>query len=214
MKKILVVLIASMALVSCGNNKKTPTPTPNTDIVTSTSITNTTSAGEESSTTTTSSVTTTTKDSPAVIGVPKATPAVQSTSGVIGHISIPSIGLDWNIYEGIDLSVLNNGPGHYSHSPKPCRSGNAAIAGHRTTHGAPFNKLDLLKAGDIVNITTPAGDCTYKYLRTEIVSPTNIAVVMPKDGNANLLTLTACHPKGSAAQRITVTFSLVNVTVH
>lgn len=209
MKKILAVLFVSMALVSCSNDKKHATP--NNDIVTSTSTdtTNTTSNGNES--TTTSTVTTTTIDSPAIVGAPK--PAAGTAAGVIGHISIPSIGLDWNIYEGTDLSVLNNGPGHYSHAPKPCRAGNAAIAGHRTTHGAPFNKLDLLKAGDVINITTPAGDCTYKYLRTEIVSPNNISVVMPKDNGANELTLTACHPKGSAAQRIVVTSSLVNVTI-
>lgn len=212
MKKILAVLFVSMALVSCGNTKNPPLP--NNDIITSTTVT--TSAGEESTTTTSSALTTTTtgsSDSPAVVGAPKAANTPIKT-GVIGHISIPSIGVDWNIFEGVDLSVLNNGPGHYSHSPKPCRAGNAAIAGHRTTHGAPFNKLDLLKAGDVVNISTPEGDCTYKYLRTEIVAPNNISVVMPKDGNANLLTLTACHPKGSAAQRITVTFALVNVVVH
>lgn len=119
--------------------------------------------------------------------------------------------MNWPIYEGIALSVLNRGPGHYPHSPKPCRAGNAAIAGHRTTYGAPFNKLDVLKNGDVVNITTPEGDCTYRYLRTEIVSPNNVDVVMPKGGN--MLTLTACHPKGSAKQRIVVTFTLENVVV-
>lgn len=215
MKKLLLaVIIPSMMLVACGEGKKQN----NNEVI----------SGVESTTT---SSTTTTVTVPVVLPdgenepvtqVPPTTsnnnpsippkPAVKSVSGgVIGHISIPAIGVDRDIREGIDLPILNQSPGHYPHSPKPCRAGNAAIAGHRTTYGAPFNKLDLLKSGDVINITTPEGDCTYRYLRTEIVSPTNISVVMPKGGN--FLTLTACHPKGSAAQRITVTATLENVVV-
>lgn len=206
MKK-LIPLIVLIALVGCGKDKiETP----------STTSTTTTTANHVSTTVTNPPLE---EEDPSIVVDPPATtstsaPAskpkpVSNTS--IGRITIPSIGVDWPIYEGIELSVLNKGPGHYSHSPKPCRAGNAAIAGHRTTYGAPFNKLDLLKDGDLINITTPEGDCTYKYLRTEIVSPTNVSVVMPKGGN--MLTLTACHPKGSAAKRIVVTATLENVTV-
>ncbi len=213
MKKIMLILIPSMLLVACGDGKEKE----NTEIVemeTSTSTTPTTteiipetpSEGEDDPTIEV--------ETPAVTpSSPKPAAKPAGGSGVIGQISIPSIGVNWPIREGIELSVLNKSPGHYPHSPKPCRAGNAAIAGHRTTYGAPFNKLDVLKTGDVVNITTPEGDCTYRYLRTEIVSPNNVAVVMPKDGNANLLTLTACHPKGSAAQRIVVTATLENVVV-
>lgn len=209
MKKILVVLFVSMVLVSCGNNKN-----DNTDIVITPEPSSTTTTTIDVPTLIPTTTTTAENDSPAITAPGQKTPTpTPSGSGSIGRISIPAIGVDWPIYEGVDLSVLNNGPGHYSHSPKPCRAGNAAIAGHRTTHGAPFNKLDLLKSGDVINITTSAGDCTYKYLRTEIVSPNNVSVVMPKAGG-NLLTLTACHPKGSAAQRIVVTATLENVVVH
>lgn len=208
MKKVLLVLIPSLLLISCGNNE---IPV-NNEIVTT----------ESSSPTSTTTTTLPILPEEEVHGDPPPTtaPRIQASkpatpqpavAGAIGRISIPSIGVDWPIYEGIALSVLNKGPGHYPHSPKPCRAGNAAIAGHRTTYGAPFNKLNLLKEGDIINVTTPEGDCTYKYLRTEIVSPTNVSIVMPKGGN--FLTLTACHPKGSAAQRITVTATLENVIV-
>lgn len=214
MKKILTVLIVSMALVSCGNGEDN-----NEVIIVPESSTTTTTTMVEESTTTTSMVEADPPISPAEeeqeAGTPTPPKPVEkkAQSGSQGRISVPGIGLDWPFYEGIALSVLNKGPGHYPHSPLPCRAGNAAIAGHRTTYGAPFNKLDLLKAGDIINISTPKGDCSYKYLRTEIVSPNNVAVVMPKDNNANLLTLTACHPKGSARQRITVTAELVSVTL-
>lgn len=209
MKKLLTISILFL-LVACGKESVKNVPD-----------TTTTTANHVQTTVTNPPV----EDDPSIVAPPvTSTSAPKSntpttvkaqikpaSSNSIGHISIPAIGLDWPIYEGIELSVLNKGPGHYPHSPKPCRAGNAAIAGHRTTYGAPFNKLDLLKSGDIINITTPEGDCTYKYLRTEIVSPTNIDVVNPKGGN--FLTLTACHPKGSAAKRITVTATLENVTV-
>lgn len=198
MSRIVVVLaFISITLAGCGNNKN-----DNDIVVVPESSTTTSTVREEPVVT----------DSSAIVGTPK----VASTLGkVVGYISIPSIGLEKDIREGIDLKVLDLGtPGHYSHSPLPCRAGNSALAGHRTTHGAPFNKLDLLKDGDIINVSTPKGDCTYKYLRTEIVFPNNISVVMPKDNNANLLTLTACHPKGSAKQRIVVTATLINVVVR
>lgn len=215
MKKLWLILIPSMMLVACGDGKKQN----NNEVLTVESSTSSTS-----STTTTATVPVVLPDGDGEPPVIKETPttsnkgpstpkpaAKSASGGVIGHISIPAIGVDRDIREGIDLPILNQSPGHYPHSPKPCRAGNAAIAGHRTTYGAPFNKLDLLKNGDVINITTPEGDCTYRYLRTEIVSPTNITVVMPKGGN--FLTLTACHPKGSAAQRITVTAILENVVV-
>lgn len=207
MKNLWLILVPAMLLVSCSDGKKQG----NNEVVAVTSSTTVTTTqtplpGDEpivQETPTTNQ----TPNSTAATGKPASKP-----SGlVIGHISIPSIGVDRDIREGIDIPILNQSPGHYPHSPKPCRAGNAAIAGHRTTYGAPFNKLDLLKTGDVINITTPEGDCTYRYLRTEVVSPTNIDVVKPKGGN--FLTLTACHPKGSAAQRITVTSVLENVVI-
>lgn len=213
MKKLLLVLIPSMLLVSCGDGKKQSNQ--ETILVESTTTTTPTFPDGEDEPVIQETPSTTSKSIPSgptvTTGKPVAKPPIKEASGVIGHLNIPAIGLNWDIREGIELPVLNKGPGHYPHSPKPCRAGNAAIAGHRTTYGAPFNKLDLLKTGDVIHITTPEGDCTYKYLRTEIVKPNNVSIVMPKGGN--FLTLTACHPKGSAAQRITVTATLENVVV-
>lgn len=214
MRKLLLLIIPFI-MVACGN------PEDDNDIVIIPDEVSTTTSSTQNQvqTTVTNPSSTTTTENNATVRIPNSMDSPRPNnifnikSGAIGRISIPSIGIDWNIYEGIELSVLNRGPGHYPHSPKPCRAGNASIAGHRTTYGAPFNKLDVLKDGDLIHITTPEGDCTYKYLRTEIVSPNNVSVVMPKDNNANLLTLTACHPKGSAKQRIVITASLQSVTV-
>ncbi len=40
--------------------------------------------------------------------------------------------------QGTNVGDLRKGPGHYLNTPFPGEPGNAAIAGHRTTFGAPF----------------------------------------------------------------------------
>ena len=121
----------------------------------------------------------------------------------MANIRIPAIGVDWIFLEGVDLDVLANGPGHYEGTPQPGEEGNAAIAGHRTTYGQPFNRLDELGDGDEIVITYPNGSrFTYEYLNTVIVTPDRTDVLEYKFDNR--LTLTACHPKYSAAERIVV----------
>jgi sortase A len=122
------------------------------------------------------------------------------------HIVIPKIGVDKIVVEGVSVPDLKKGPGHYPESPLPGQKGNAAIAGHRTTYGAPFNRIDELEPGDEIMITTVQG--TFRYLMTEqlIVSPTAVEVLQDKGDNR--LTLTACHPKYSARQRIVVVAEL------
>ncbi len=66
---------------------------------------------------------------------------------MVGRIQIPSIGVDDMFFEGVGLDVLASGPGHYEGTPLPGQEGNAGIAGHRTTYGAPFNRIDELGDG-------------------------------------------------------------------
>jgi sortase A len=92
--------------------------------------------------------------------------------------------------------------------------GNVAIAGHRTTYGKPFNQLDRLSAGDKIELTTPVGTCEYVVTDRApspnpfTVDPGNIAIVANTPGERNL-TLTTCHPKGSAKQRLVIRAHLV-----
>ncbi|HYF46722.1 MAG TPA: class E sortase [Acidimicrobiales bacterium] len=159
--------------------------------------------GPERSTTTTSpegtpgtTPTTAPEDQPEI-------PIAPPEGEIAGRVQIPSIGVDWIFYEGVDLSVLQNGPGHYQGTPLPGQPGNAGIAGHRTTYGAPFNRLDEMKSGDEIEITYITGATfTYEYRSTEIVSPNQVDV--RHDKGDNRLTLTACHPKYSARERIVV----------
>ncbi len=136
---------------------------------------------------------------------------------VLGKIDIARIGLDEFFVEGIRVDDLRQGPGHYRSNPLPGQPGNAAIAGHRTTYGAPFNRIDELEPGDEIVITTLQGEFTYRVVpqidgsgETRghfIVSPGDTQVL--DDFGDNRLTLTACHPKFSARQRIIVVAELV-----
>jgi len=122
------------------------------------------------------------------------------------RIRIPAIGVDKIVVEGVALPDLKKGPGHYPESPLPGQEGNAAIAGHRTTYGAPFNRIDELQPGDEIDVQTVQGEFTYVVKEQLIVSPTQVEVL--EDKGDNRLTLTACHPKYSARQRIVVVAEL------
>src|SRR3954454_6898159 len=126
----------------------------------------------------------------------------------IGQITIPKIGLDAYVIEGVDDADLHEGPGHYPGTPLPGQDGNSAIAGHRTTYGAPFANIDELVPGDKITVTTIQGTFTYAVLAQPdgsghiIVNPSQSEVL--DDVGDNRLTLTACHPKYSASKRIVV----------
>ena len=136
----------------------------------------------------------------------------------LARIVIPAINVDQITVAGVSVEDLRKGPGHYSSTPNPGQAGNSAIAGHRTTYGAPFHRIDELNPGDEIIVQTIQG--TFTYLVREniapdgstkghfIVSPSDTWVLGQESGE-NLLTLTACHPKYSARQRIIVQAELV-----
>jgi sortase A len=122
----------------------------------------------------------------------------------VAILSIPRIGMDEEfVVEGVSLGDLRKGPGHYPDTPLPGENGNAAIAGHRTTYGAPFNRLDELRPGDRIEVTTLRGSFTYLVEGSKIVRPEQVEVLDPTPDAR--LTLTTCHPKYSARQRLIVT---------
>ncbi len=125
-------------------------------------------------------------------------------------IKIPKLGVDTTVVEGTSSRALRAGAGHYPRTPLPCESGNVAIAGHRTTYGKPFADVDRLGVGDTIVLETPVGSCTYRVSRQPFVThPRDWSVVAGTPG-ASTLTLTTCHPKGSARQRLVVQASLVD----
>jgi len=125
----------------------------------------------------------------------------------IGLLTIPRIGMNGAaIVEGTDENQLQQGPGHYQGTPLPGQGGNAAIAGHRTTYGAPFYNLNELQPGDPIMIQTSQGTFTYHVVMSHVVSPLNTAVLDASTGPE--LTLTTCNPRYSAATRLVVLATL------
>jgi sortase A len=120
----------------------------------------------------------------------------------IGRIELPTIDEDYYVVEGTDTESLRKGPGHYEDTPMPGQRGTVGIAGHRTTHGAPFRDIDKLDNGDRVVVAMPYGTFIYRVERTRIVDDSAVEVKRPV-GYDRLL-LSACHPLYSAAQRIVV----------
>lgn len=126
------------------------------------------------------------------------------------RIIIPAIDVDVIVVEGTTASALRAGAGHYPNTPLPCETGNVAIAGHRTTYGRPFHNLDLLEPGDQITLETPIGGCTYEVNQDPfVVTPDTREVLDDTPGQATL-TLTTCHPKGSARQRLIIKATLVS----
>lgn len=118
----------------------------------------------------------------------------------IARITIPSIGVSEYVVEGTDTTNLRKGPGHYPETPLPGEPGTTAIAGHRTTYGAPFREIDQLKRGQRITLDMPDGRFVYRVEGTRIVDDQDLSVL--DEVGYQRLVLSACHPLYSAAQRI------------
>lgn len=144
------------------------------------------------------------------------------------RIVIPALEVTTVVVSGTSPAALRAGAGHYPSTPLPGEVGNVGIAGHRTTYGRPFNRLDELAEGDEIWLLTPVGD--HRYVVSEpptagdcqayaggqgapddtaacVTHPMDWTVVDPAADEA-LLTLTTCHPKGSAQQRLIIRATL------
>lgn len=133
---------------------------------------------------------------------------------VLTRLRIPKIGVNVLVVEGTSEDALRAGAGHYVGTPLPGEEGNVAIAGHRTTFGRPFNHLDEMKAGDQVILETPFKIYHYVVLppfgghaNPWPIYPTDTSVLANVPGKY-YLTLTTCHPKGSATQRLILRLEL------
>jgi sortase A len=159
-----------------------------------------------------------------------APPAIDVAVGdPFAILHVPALGGDYArvVVEGVSQVELAQGPGHYIGTAMPGEQGNFAVAGHRVGHGAPFLDLDGLRPGDPIVVETEGHWFTYRVLGDpatgdfttdasgipgrEIVRPTDVAVISPtpggpKEGPASgaYLTLTTCHPKYSAQQRLII----------
>ncbi len=156
-------------------------------------------------------------------------PGSQVPGDAIAVLHIPRLGADYQrvVLEGTAYADLKDGPGHYLGTALPGQPGNVAIAGHRTTYGSPFRELDLLQPGDPIVVETADDWFVYRVLGDpatgdvdadpsgipgrQIVRPEDVDVISPTPNAAATapptgayLTLTTCHPRYSAQQRLII----------
>jgi len=125
-------------------------------------------------------------------------------------IRIPKIDLEWIVNEGEDRQTLKEGPGHIIDTPLPGDIGRCTFSGHRTTYGAPFNKVDELENGDLIYLETIKGKTfIYAVTEMEIVDPKDVYIL--EGTSKRELLLTSCHPEYSAAERIILVSELINI---
>jgi sortase A len=154
--------------------------------------------------------------------VTAAQPAAVPLGKAFAIVRIPRLGADYArpVLEGTGHDILQQGVGHYDGTALPGALGNFAIAGHRTTYGRPFHDIDRLRAGDRIVVETGSGYSVYAVKRHVVVAPTAVDVIAPVPQHPGVrptvawLTMTACHPKYSAAQRYVVFAQLVKVYSH
>ena len=161
--------------------------------------------------------TTTTTATPTATTAPLALPSTPADGDPVGVIKIDKIGVDKVVVQGTSVPDLRKGPGHYAGSPLPGQLGNAAIAGHRTTYGAPFGDLDQLARGDKISVRTLTGTWAYEVLDNYpiAVAPNQTDVLDPTTDPASgqplaTLTLTTCEPKYQATERLVVKAQLTS----
>lgn len=127
-------------------------------------------------------------------------------------LRVPEFGDDYAVpvLEGTTAEVLKEGIGRYTGSADAGEVGNFALAGHRTTYGAPFNPIAELDLGDPIVVETADAYVVYRVVDTLIVDPSEVSVIAPVPGRPGetptqaYLTMTSCHPMYSARQRYIV----------
>ncbi|MGH9271071.1 MAG: sortase [Ilumatobacteraceae bacterium] len=142
----------------------------------------------------------------ALPGQEAAIPPAANEGQWVGSIEIPKIGLTSYVFEGVQLTTLDLGPGHWPGTAMPGQAGNVVLAGHRTTLNKAFADLDQLEPDDEVTLNTAEGTYVYDVVSTEIVDPS--ALWIADQTEEPTATLFACHPPGSVSQRIVVRLEL------
>jgi sortase A len=128
----------------------------------------------------------------------------------IARLRIPRLGVTQIVVNGTDSDSLKRGPGRYLDSAMPGEGELVYVAGHRTTYGAPFSKIDNLRKGDRVFLELPYGTFEYAITGHRIVAATQTSVLESK--GFEQLALQACHPRFFATQRYIAYAKPVRVT--
>lgn len=129
----------------------------------------------------------------------------------IARLRIPRLGITEIVVNGTSANSLKRGPGRYLGTAMPGEGELVYIAGHRTTYGAPFARIDRLRKGDRVFLELPYGTFEYAVTGHHIVDADQLSVLKSK--GVEELALQACHPRFFASQRYIAYAKPVGVTL-
>ena len=178
---------------------------------TTTTVETTTTTVPPTTSTTTSTTSTTTSTTSTTLPTPEPPPTDERAPEPVielGTIEIPAIDVSMTMYEGIRLSTLDRGPGHWPGTAMPGQAGNVVVAGHRVSKHQVFRNIDALVEGDEILFTDTAGAVhRYRVTSSRVVVPTEVWIVDPTP--TPTATLFACHPPGSVRERYVVFAELV-----
>jgi sortase A len=209
------VAAALVFLVACGHDGRAgaPVATPAASTGTATTEADNPILGTipDSTVATTSPATTAAGTAPVTsvslpVPQPPPDPHAPEPYQPIGTIKIPKIGLERPLLEGVSLTTLDRGPGHWPGSALPGQLGNVVVAGHRTSHDHPFRYIDQLVPGDEVILSTLQGRYVYVVTGSEVVTPAQMGII--GQTAAYTATLFACTPPGSTKYRLVVHLTL------
>ena len=117
----------------------------------------------------------------------------------VAKLRLPTLGVSEIVVDGTDPETLKRGPGRYRGSAVPGEGELVYVAGHRTTYGAPFSRIDRLRKGDPVVLELPYATFEYRITGHRIVEETETSVLRSK--GFEQLALQACHPRFFASHR-------------
>ncbi len=202
-------LVGLLGLAACGASADANVAAPTDTAPAATSSAPTTTVAvtlpvTDAPTTTAAPVTIATTTTAATLPqpVPPPDPNGDDPAMELGSIQIPKNRVDRTLWEGVTLSTLNRGPGHWPGTAMPGQVGNVVIGGHRVSHDKPFRNIDQLVAGDQIVMTFDGVPNTYIVTGAQVVTPNDTWVI--NQTPEHTATLFACHPPGSTKFRYVV----------
>jgi sortase A len=131
--------------------------------------------------------------------VPLPTPGPEQARAIF----IPAL---WNdpapVVQGDGWEQLKKGVAQHVGTANPGDKGNMVVSAHNDIFGELFRRLDQLKPGDEVLVSTATRQWEYRVTGVQIVEPTDVSVMAPTVRPT--LTMISCYPYLVDNQRIVV----------
>ena len=128
-------------------------------------------------------------------------------SGMLGKITIPSLGIQLPIYHGIGDEILAKGVGHMPDTSFPV-SGDSVHAVLSAHSGYPemeaFDKINQLTLGDVFYVSILGETYAYEVNQIRTVLPDEVTELIAIQNGKNYCTLLTCTPYGVNTHRLLV----------